>query len=161
MNAQNKHLKGITEEEIELLDNIATFEDAAELAVNVLSRMNTTGKEIVQICGPMSTGGLGNQKDNMIRFRLAIDRALDNGLMVFDQLPFQKTIIRLCEAKAEQVDYDWEILEIFYKRIFESGYVHRALFLPGWDKSTGASWERNLVTKLGLVVEEYPVEWLV
>ncbi len=149
-----------TEIEIQALAGVSTFEELAEVAVCIVGRMSATGKEVVQICGPMSTGGLGNLKDNMARFRLAIDRAAENGILVFDQIPFQNEIIRLCSFKEGQDKYDWEILEVFYKRIFESGYVHRALFLPGWEDSVGASWERELTTKLGLIVEDYPVEWL-
>jgi len=153
-------LKYWTPEEKEKLEKISSFEEAADLAVNILSRMNEEGKEVVQLCGPMSTGGAGNLALNMERFQKAVDKAAEKGLLVFDQVPFQNTIIRLCELREDNPEYNWEILDIFYKRIFESGHVKRALFLPGWEKSVGASWERDLVTKLGLVVEEYPLEWL-
>ena len=149
-----------TEEEMVLLRNVETFEELANIAVSSLERMSREGHEIVQICGPMSTGGLGNFAGNMARFRLAIDRAVDHGLAVFDQLPFQQEIIRLCSFKENQEEYDWEILEIFYRGIFESGHVKRAFFLDGWQNSTGASWERRLVTSLGIPVENYPTEWL-
>lgn len=142
------------------LQAVSSYEGAAEVALTILSRMNRTGNEVVQICGPISTGGLGNLADNTARFQLAIDHAIHNGLMVFDQIPFQQTIVRLCRPKRDGGGYDWGILEIFYRKIFESGYVHRTLFLPGWEGSTGARWERKLVTKLGLIVEEYPLGWL-
>ncbi len=149
-----------TETEVEALKTADTFEEVAEIAITILSRMSKAGLEIVQICGPMSTGGLGNLADNMARFQLAIERAFANGLLVFDQLPFQEVIIRLSGFQEGRSNYNWDILEIFYKRIFESGYVRRTLFIPGWGGSTGASWERQMVTKLGLIVEEYPIEWL-
>lgn len=150
-----------TEKEHRLLETVSTFEETAEVALTILARMSHPNREIAQICGPMSTGGLGNLRANMIRFQLAVDRALDNGLVVFDQIPFQQAIIRLCKLKKNnQTEYDWEILEIFYRQIFESGHVHRTLFLPGWQESIGARWERELVTKLGLIVEEYPTHWL-
>jgi hypothetical protein len=149
-----------TEEDLARLEEVTSFEEAAELAVSMLARISGTGKEIVQICGPMSTGGLGDLEQNMERFQLAIERAHERGLLVFNQIPFQKVIIRICSFEEGRPSYDWDILEIFYRRIFESGYVHRTLFIEGWDSSTGATWERNLVTKLSLVVEEYPMEWL-
>lgn len=149
-----------TDEDLARLEEVSTFEEAAGLAIEMLARLSETGKEIVQICGPMSTGGLGSLEANMERFRLAIERAHERGLVVFNQIPFQKVIIRLCRFEEGQSDYNWEILEIFYRRIFESGYVGRTLFIEDWDSSTGATWERRTVTKLGLIVEEYPMEWL-
>jgi hypothetical protein len=149
-----------TDEEYRRLNRARSYEETAKVALVVLSRMSETGREVVQICGPMSTGGLGNPRDNMARFQLAIHRAQARGLMVFDQLPFQPTIGRLCGFKEGNGKYDWEILEVFYKRIFESGHVHRTLFLPGWEGSVGARWERELVTRLGLIVEDYPASWL-
>ncbi len=149
-----------TEKEVNILKGISTLEELAEIAISIVTRMSVTGKEIVQICGPMSTGGLGNLRDNMMRFSLAINKATENGIMVFDQTPFQNKIIQICSFKEGQGKYNYEILEIFYRKIFESGHVHRVLFLPGWEGSVGASWERELTIKLGLIVEDYPIEWL-
>lgn len=149
-----------TKREYELLARSSSLEETAQVATFVLSRMSRTNREIVQICGPMSTGGLGNFTDNMARFQLAIDRALAKGLLVFDQIPFQQVFIRVCEHKEDSGQYNWEILEVFYRKIFESGHVRRTLFLPGWEGSVGSKWERQLVTELGLIVEEYPAEWL-
>ena len=42
------------------------------------------------------------------------------------------------------------ILDIFYKKVFESGYVSTALFLPDWQSSKGATWEKKLVSDLGI-----------
>jgi hypothetical protein len=150
-----------SERETKALETVSSFEGAADLAVSILSRMNETGREIIQLCGPMSTGGLGNLAANMARFSFAIERAIENGLLVFNQIPFQQVIIRLCNFKDGQPHYNWEILEIFYRRVFESGHVHRALFLPGWESSTGAKWERDLVSRLGITAEDYPSEWLI
>jgi hypothetical protein len=150
-----------TDEERKRLNRAHSYEEAVEVALVILSRMNETGREVVQVCGPMSTGGLGNPADNLALFQLAINRALANNLMVFDQLPFQPMFHRLSQSRAGDGTYDWDILEVFYKKIFASRYVRRALFLPGWEGSIGACWERDLVTRLGLVVEDYPASWLV
>lgn len=149
-----------TDVEFKALEVASTFHEAGDIALTILSRMSVTGKEIVQICGPISTGGLGTMEKNMARFRLAIDRATENGLFVFNQIPFQQTIKRLSNFEDRQKKYNWEILEIFYRKIFESGYIHRTLFLPYWYSSNGAKWERNIVTKIGIPVEDYPLEWL-
>jgi hypothetical protein len=139
---------------------VTSFEGAASIGIRILERMRQTEREIVQICGPMSTGGLGNLSANMARFQLAIVRAQSQGLLVFDQIPFQNAIIRLSGFEEGRRSYNHDILEIFYRRIFESGHVRRTLFLPGWEGSVGATWERKLVSDLGLVVVEYPEEWL-
>jgi hypothetical protein len=97
----------------------------------------------------------------MARFRQAIETASEHGLVVFNQLPFQDAIIRISSFDENSVDsYDMAILEVFYKRVFESGYVKKTLFLPDWQSSKGARWERELVSKLGIPIEEYPIEWL-
>ncbi len=149
-----------TDEEREALKATSTFEGTAEVAIAILVRMKGLGHPIVQICGPMSTGGLGNLERNMIRFQQAIDIATERGLTVFNQIPFQEAIIRICKFEEGPREYDWDILEIFYRRIFESGHISKTLFLSDWQSSTGATWERNLVTRLGIPTEEYPPEWL-
>lgn len=149
-----------TDVEREALKSASSLEEIAEIAISVLLRMKSNGhRQVVQICGPMSTGGLGSTKLNMERFRLAVKRAAAQGLIVFDQLPFQEAIIRITEYR-EGGEYCTAILEVLYRRIFESGHVDKAFFLPGWQGSVGASWERKHLTKLGIPIEEYPMKWL-
>jgi hypothetical protein len=152
-----------TVEETQALKWVCTYEDAADIAIKILKKMSANGHQVVQICGPMSTGGLGNFKDNMARFKKSIESAERYGLLVFNQLPFQDAIIRISsfdENSNGNQSYDMAILEVFYRKVFESGYVKKTLFLPGWQSSKGAQWERDLVESLGIVMEDYPVEWL-
>ncbi len=116
-------------------------------------------QEIVQICGPMTTGGLGSLEENMAQFSRAIEQAERQGLRVFNQIPFQGAIIRITDHH-DGKEYCVDILEVFYRRIFECGHVSRTLFLPGWQESRGARWERSFVSELGIAAEEYPREWL-
>lgn len=148
-----------TDEEKELLEKVASLEETADVAVSILKRMRGEGKPVVQICGPMSTGGAGSFEENMARFQKAIERASENGLTVFNQIPFQTAIIRLTDYY-EGSPYNTDILEVFYRRVFECGYISKALFLSDWQSSRGAVWERNLVSDLGIEIEEYPEEWL-
>ena len=53
-----------------------------------------------------------------------------------------------------------DMLDVLYRTIFSSGLINKALFLPDWESSKGARWERDLVTELGLEILEYPIEWL-
>jgi hypothetical protein len=149
-----------TEKDHLALDNARSFEELSEIALAILTRMQRPTEQVCTICGPMSTGGLGSLEANMARFSLAVNRAKYNGLLVFEQIPFQNAIVRLSLHKTRRGEYNHDILELFYRRVFESRHIHRTLFLPGWEDSVGAKWERNLVTSLGLIVSEYPVEWL-
>jgi len=147
------------DEERLMLDEVCSYEHAAELAISILTRMRETGKEVVQICGPMSTGGFGTLDQNMARFRVAIKQAQQNGLLVFNQIPFQGVIIRVSDHH-RSLTYDMAILEVFYRKIFECGHVSRTLFLPGWESSRGARWEREFASSLGIPTEDYPHRWL-
>ena len=131
---------------------VKTFQDLLEIALGILKKMP---QPIQQICGPISTGGRGSMKENMFRFKNAIDVLNENGWNVFDQLPFQEGMM-IVSHHLEDGKYDTDILDIFYKGIFESGYVKKAVFLPEWQSSIGAKWEREIVTKLDLEVIEYP-----
>jgi len=145
--------------EIAALKRVASYDEAADIALTVLKRMHALGEPVVEICGPISTGGLGSLEKNAERFRAAIRSAHERGLVVFDQMHFQDVIERLSELHRNG-SYDQDVLEVFYRRIFESGYIGKALFLPGWESSRGASWERALLTELGVPIEDYPLAWL-
>jgi hypothetical protein len=137
-----------------------SFEDLADIAVDILREMDKSGKPIVQICGPISTGGLGSLEKNLTRFEKSIETAIKNGLQVFNQAPFEEAIRRISVKYPKTDGYCLAILDVFYKKVFESGYIKTALFLPDWQSSKGATWERELVSGLGLQVQEYPLEWL-
>jgi len=151
-----KHWK---EEDFEVLKTATTFAELAEVALSILKRMKDDGCEITELCGPMSTGGLGDMERNFDFFRFAIKRARDNGLTVFDQTPFQEVIQRFSNHLVHG-EYNTDILDLFYKKIFESGLISRALFLPLWETSRGSRWEREFIGTLPIQIEEYPTLWL-
>ncbi len=125
----------------------------------ILAALAQSGQEVVQICGPMTTGGLGSLEANMKRFAHAIDQARANGRQVFNQIPFQEVIIRVTDHHAGGA-YRMDILTDFYRPLFESKLITCTLFLPGWEDSTGASQERVYAELVGIAIEEYPQEWL-
>lgn len=58
------------------------------------------------------------------------------------------------------IGYDHDLLEYFYKPIFESGLIKRLIFLPNWETSYGCKWEMDLALKLGIqivVMDDYLV----
>ena len=145
-------------ETINALETVGSFFKMSEIALDVLNRMADTGKEIHQICGPMSTGGLGNRARNMELFGHAIDIGEENGWLVFNQLPFQASMERLSKHSKEK--YCNNILTDFYLPIFEVKIPRRTPFLPRWISSYGANWEGRLVITLPHIKPEaYPLTW--
>ena len=149
-----------SEREKKDLEIITSFKEAAEIAVPVLYRMRLSddNSPIYQICGPISTGGLGSTEANLCFFNRAIQVAEYHGLLVFDQLPFQEAFDRI--ASQSNGDYCTDILDIFYREVFGSGLIDVFSFLRGWGTSKGSTWEREIASKFGIRVEDYPMEWL-
>jgi hypothetical protein len=149
-----------TELEIQALKNVATFEEMVPVALTILKKMHLLGKPIHQICGPISTGGKGSIEANMVYFHRAIQVAHEQGLLVFDQTPFQDAMVRLAADHDARKEYCTDILHVFYRGVFKSGLVDTLLFLPDWQSSFGATWEWNEAKELGLTAKDYPAEWL-
>ncbi len=148
-------MHSLTSEELQILESIRTFDELAELAIQTLERMKQEHSKIVQICGPMSTGGCGDFERNMHRFNRSIEIAVSHGVAVFNQILFQTAMIRICEWK-EGDPYPTDLLDVFYRRVLSSGHITKGLFLPDWESSTGARWEWNFLSERGIAVEEYP-----
>lgn len=151
------------EPEKRALQMAASFEDLASIALTILVRMQAEQKDVHQICGPISTGGLGNKEANLRRFQNAIIVAKRRGLLVFDQMPFEGVIGRLATEHRERSGtnaYCEEILTVFYKNVFGSGVIKTAHFLPDWQTSHGTTWERKHLAEIGIGIAEYPVEWM-
>lgn len=142
------------EEEKHALKRSKSFEEMVQIATSILKRMP---QPVVQICGPMSTGGAGNLEKNMKRFQIAINALNENGISVFDQITFQDAIVSLIKWTPD-APYNMDILEVFYSGIFKSGLVAKAIFLPGWESSKGATWEREFLKSLNVPIEDYPPE---
>lgn len=143
------------------LETVQTFEEMADVALEILDTMSEEGKQIVEICGPISTGGLGDINLNLQRLERAIGVAIERGMYVFNQAPFENAIKRVSSNYQKNEDgYCMEILEIFYRKIFESGHIKLALFLPDWQSSKGANWEMQTALRLGIETRDFPIEWL-
>lgn len=129
-----------------------TYAELVPIALRVLSRMP---QPVGELCGPISTGGAGSIEANLARFDTAIQRLREEGIAVFDLMPFEASLhaIRAERKKMEAFSgYDHALLEEFYLPVFESGFVHRFYMLPDWQSSTGASWEHEQALRLGIAV---------
>lgn len=152
-----------TMREYNMLRAAQSFADLVEVALVVLPRMHYERKTIIEIIGPISTGGLGNKPDNLRRFGHAIDLAKEKGLLVFDIVPFEAKIHDFSEEYLREnpnEDYCWAILEEFYGPVFESRWIEAALSLPDFKSSRGASWEDRKLQSLAIPVDPYPPDWI-
>lgn len=138
-----------TLERLERLAVIGSFEEAADLALEIIREMPAPR---CQVCGPISTGGLGSIAANSVAFRFAVDLLRARGENPFDQMPFEGLFVRLVKEwqAAGGTGYCLPILEVFYRRVFESGLITKMIFLPGWESSFGARWERHHSWQAGL-----------
>ncbi len=133
-----------TEEDFKELEVAKTFAGLRLVAQRVILRMP---RPIVQVCGPISTGGLGNVPDNLQIFQAYIERLQNRGINVFNQMPFEGPMGRI---KLAQTDRGGEkgILYDFYLPLFQSGLISKLYFMPNWYDSIGASWELAQAVRL-------------
>src|SRR4051812_41079157 len=85
-------IKGVTEcpywtlQDYEMVWRARSFEWVADVAIRVLERMPS---HIVELCGPISTGGLGCPNKNLLVFQRCVHELRLRGLNPFDQCPLQ------------------------------------------------------------------------
>ena len=118
-----------------------SFEELAKIACD---KIIAGGRPLAMVCGPISTGGAGHQMWNFEIFNAAVAGLQGLGIGLFDQTPYEFGLRRLANAwhDAGNTGYCMPILDIFYRQVFECGFITQAYFLPGWTSSTGAKWER-------------------
>lgn len=139
-------------EDFELLATTHTYRDMTKVAFQILQRMPAP---VVQLCGPLTTGGRGSLEKNLEAFDEGIQFLLAHGKNVFDQRPFEEPMQRLKMFEKKGV-YPVAILDDFYLPVFESGLIHELHFLPGWEGSRGARWEYEQAQRLGMAVHHLP-----
>jgi len=134
--------------DFEAVKTAATYTDLFAVAEQILHRMP---RPRAQVCGPITTGGAGSVEANLRRFDRAVTLLEKEGVGVFDQVPFEATMQRL-KTLLEGEKYSMKLLEDFYLPIFEKHLVDRLYFLPDWQSSTGARWEHQQASRLGLEI---------
>ncbi len=128
-------------------------------------RQESPSGKVYLLSGPMTTGGFGNFEQNMMLFEHAIEIARENGMCVFNQLPFQTGMIRLI-GKPDNIMFDGNglpypqnILDDFYWPLFECGELTDLLLFPTWTGSNGSTQEFTKALDLGISIEEYDPDW--
>lgn len=143
------------------------FEDPSacvHLAMKVLERMQTRKRQHISvICGPISTPKHVPIRQKIQRFKDAIKFvAIKTADTVFDQMIFERVFVKFQKKWHEQMgsdSYPMPILEEFYRPVFASGFITQAYFIPGWQESFGASWERKELKKLKIPAYDLMSNW--
>lgn len=138
-----------TKEDWENLEKIESVKDLYFIAMGVINRMP---RPIVQVCGPIATGGLGSIEANLDVFNETIKKLQKDGINVFDQMPFEEPMQKLKTKLSSKGKYMNSILTDFYYPIFESGLVSTFYFMPGWQTSFGAKCEHEKAKELGIKI---------
>lgn len=145
------------------LEHLNSIEGLINVPVLVLQKMKKFGgdRQIIIICGPMTSGGFGKYI-NMKIFPRAIDFAEKQGLLVFNQMPLQKAMDRIAkqlQIKEGSLDHYREIVGKLYFGIFKKHLIDEGWFLPKWRTSIGATWEYEMMESLNITIRDYPKEW--
>lgn len=138
-----------TKENWENLEKVESVGDLYIIAQSVISRMP---KPFVQVCGPIATGGLGSIEANLNTFNEKIKELQKQGLIVFDQMPFEEPMQKLKTKLSSNGEYLSDILTDFYYPIFESGQISAFYFISGWQTSFGAKCEHERAKELGIEI---------
>ena len=127
-----------------------TYGDLLSISAGILRAMahDHPFKPIVKLCGPVSTGGKGSRKENLKVFSRAIERMQADGLFVFSQMPFEDDMERIFKSSPDF--QGTRLFEEFYLPMFKSGRIKILCFLPGWECSTGATWEHEQARKMNI-----------
>lgn len=142
-----------TQEDRDALDLAGSYGDLFAIAERILHRIP---RPRGQMCGPITTGGAGSVEANLKRFEIAFEHAMEQGIEIFDQLPFELSMQRIKAIVEPSSEYPVRLLSEFYGPIFENKLVDTLFFLPDWQTSRGASWEHEQATRVGLEVVYLP-----
>jgi hypothetical protein len=144
-------------EHINKIEECKNFGDAVNISLDALSMMP---QPIVQVCGPITTGGKGSVKENIHVMKKVIQRLEKQGISVFNQTQFEKKFAKLREESGlSDEESNKLVLEKFYNEIFKRNLIKRFYFIPGWKTSKGANWERERAKKLGIEIVDLPEEF--
>lgn len=146
-----KNYKNWSADNLERLQYLNSFPEMRKIAFQVLGELP---QPVIQVCGPLTTGGLGSFEANIERLGKGIEILAQQGKIIFDQRPFEDPMHKLI-TEAHDIGYPYEVLEEFYKPLFESGYIKELHFLPDWQSSTGSRWEHKQAERLGIAIHYF------
>lgn len=140
------------------LATATSYEEIGAVALRIQERYPD---ELVQVCGPISTGGFGDVKKNLYVFEKTIVALLRQGLNVYNQMPLEKDMMRVRKIDPPG-EGQYPLLEGIYRPLFASGKLVKAYFIHGWDgsqdtpPSIGSLWEHNCCKEYGIPIDYLP-----
>lgn len=133
-----------TEQDVVDVERATRFGELSVVACRITARMPPP---VGIVCGPITLGGAGR----------TIGYLRDAGLVVFSQLPFESALFEIKRSKRD--GGDTQLLGEFYLPLFRSGLIRIMYFMPGWQDSVGASWERERGLELRIAILDLPDSW--
>lgn len=155
MKTENKLPRYWTKIEDDLLKGAKTFSELTVIAKIILKRMQKEKKPIMQVCGPIATGGHGSIEENLKEFEKAIIFLRSTGLVIFDQMPFEGPMQKIKKTMSMGEAHK-QIMDDFYLPLMQEGYIARYFFLHNWETSKGSKIEYERAPKYGIAVEVLP-----
>jgi hypothetical protein len=149
--------KYYTSKQITSIKNATTYKELLNVALEILHVMP---KPIVQVCGPISTGGLGSIEKNLEVLDKTIKKLESQGYNVFGQIPYEGKMQEIKESYSNNIEAGHALLEEFYFPILKAGFIEKFFFIYGWESSAGARWEREQVKKLNISAQNLPEDFL-
>ncbi|MCK9344584.1 MAG: DUF4406 domain-containing protein [Candidatus Pacebacteria bacterium] len=137
-----------TESDFQKLEEATTIQEVFAVAKSVILRMPDS---LAQVCGPITNGGKGSVEKNLEELDKAIDKLQKQGVLIFDQMPFEEPFRKIAYRKTSTQHHD-DVLNLFYEPIFKLGKIKTFYFLPGWEGSKGAIWEYHKAEELGIKI---------
>ena len=133
-------------EDEKAVKTVRSYAKLCEVAMRILARIKVP---VGFVCGPISTGGAGSPKKNIVIFKRYIAKLREEGKNIFSQIPFEETLWRLSALFGNDPD---KLLREFYLPLFATGLLTTFYFIPGWETSYGARWEHNQAKRLGIQI---------
>lgn len=141
------------------LEVVKTLESYIAMRDFALALLKDLPAPIVQVCGPLTTGGKGSYEANVEVLHKGIHWLAARGKTVFDQRPFEDPMFKVIQAQ-KKTAYPHNLLEEFYLPLFQSGHIKELHFVPGWETSIGATWEYEQGKALGIAIFHLPPEFM-
>jgi hypothetical protein len=140
------------------IDNANTYKDLYIVAMDILKHMP---HPIIMVCGPVSTGGVGDIHKNIEILNKTIIKLSSQGNHVFSQIPFEDKLQLLKEKFGRSHEEKAQILlDDLYLPIYKSGLIKKFYFIHGWESSHGARWERKIAATCQIEIEDLPKDFL-
>lgn len=138
----------LTDDECRRIETATSFPLLLDIAVGVIIRNRKPNMPVVQVCGPMGSGG-GTLEENTAKIARTITQLRRKGRVVFSQVSFQVGMLNFVTLEDYQRN-PLELLDSFYGKLFRGGYIQELVFLSGWERSFGCRWEHDTGRGLGI-----------